>query len=120
MSRSVENIAGHNLTLAETQTLNILQDYLRRNSGDSQWSSSTSPRGDGREVPISEIFGHRNNQDNAKRQTVVRLHKLGVLRACEIEFRNGMLKGVPLSGQPAASPVAGQGPGTKTDGQEEA
>jgi len=92
------NIMSHDLTWAEFEVLNALTDYLRMNAGDSGWSPSTSPRGDGREVPIGEIFGARNNRDKGRRQTVYRLHALGILRVCDIEFRDGMLKGVPYCG----------------------
>lgn len=88
-------IAGHTLTLAELETLDILRNYLRKNAGDSHWSGNSSPKGDGREVPIREIFGVHNNQDNAKRRTVQRLHDLGILAVCEIRYQNGMLKGIP-------------------------
>ena len=93
--KSPETILGHDLTWAEFDVLNAVQDYLRKHAGDSAWSNSTSPRGDGREVPVSEIFGARNNQDNARRRTLQRLHELGILRVAEIQYLNGMLKGVP-------------------------
>ena len=89
------NVCGHDLTWAEFYTLNAVQDYLRKNSGDSSWSSHCSPRGDGRQVPIKEIFSARNSRDNARRQTVRRLHLLGVLKACEIELKDGLLRGLP-------------------------
>lgn len=94
--KSPETILGHNLTWAEFEVLNSVQDYMRVNAGDSHWSSSTSPRGDGREVTVSEIFGARNNQDNARRRTLGRLESRGILRVCEIRYQDGLLKGVPI------------------------
>jgi hypothetical protein len=95
-TRSPETILGHNLSWAEFEVLNAVQDYLRKNSGDSHWSASTSPKGDGRQVPVSEIFGARSNQDNARRRTLSRLAEIGILRVCEIQYEGGMLKGIPV------------------------
>jgi hypothetical protein len=89
-------IAGHTLTWAELAVLNQVTDYMRANAGDSQWTSHTSPKGDGRSVPLREIFGGHNISMNAKRYAARRLADLGVLRACEIECVDGALKGVPL------------------------
>lgn len=89
-------ICGHKLTRAETETLNAIQDYMRKNASDSHWSASTSPKGDGRRVPIREIFPV-GNLDNARRRTAGRLARLGILAACEIVYDAGQqLQGVPL------------------------
>src|SRR6266850_2540095 len=95
VGKSPSNILGHDLTWAEFDVLSAVQDYLRQYAGDSHWSPSTSPKGDGREVPVREIFGARDNRDNARRRSLTRLNHLGILRVCEIDYRNGMLRGVP-------------------------
>lgn len=84
--RTMTTICGHALSVSEVATLNELQDYLRKYSGDSSWSSGTSPRGDGRLVPLNEIFPGRNNAHSARRRTVRRLAVLGILRACDIQY----------------------------------
>lgn len=89
-------IAGHTLTWAELTVLNQLQDYMRANSGDSAWTSSTSPKGDGRTVPLGEIFPGHNIGGNTKRHVARRLAALGVLKACQIELIDDMVKGKPL------------------------
>jgi hypothetical protein len=89
-------ICGHTLTRTETLLINAIQDYMRQHSGDSFWTANTSPKGDGRLVPVTEIFGERNNADNARRRRVARLAELGILGACEIEYFDGQLRGKPL------------------------
>lgn len=96
MRKSPETISGHTLTWAEFDVLNIVQDYMRKNAGDSAWSNSTSPTGDGRKVSVREIFGAHNNQDNARRRTLTQLQDMGILRACEISYENGLLSGAPI------------------------
>ncbi len=93
--KSHTTIAGHTLTWAELVVLNQLQDYMRANAGDSGWTDSTSPKGDGRKVPLREIFSNIVT-GNAKRYAARRLASLGVLKACEIELVDDMVKGVPL------------------------
>jgi hypothetical protein len=88
-------INGYSLTEAEDRTVNALQDWLRLNGGDTSSEPSTSPRGDGRWVPLTEIFRQGSNRTNALRQTVRRLHSKGILRAYEIAFFGGCVKGVP-------------------------
>ena len=78
-------IAGHILTPSQLRTLNAVQDYLRKNSGDSWASSSTSPKGDGRAVSTYEVFG-RSNQATHHRRNIWKLWNLGVLKACEIDY----------------------------------
>lgn len=90
-------IAGHVLTWAELYTVNTIQVYMRANSGDSQWSPNSSPKGDGRAVPLREIFAGHDISSNAKRYAARRLASLGVLKACEIELLDDMVKGVPVS-----------------------
>jgi hypothetical protein len=90
-------IAGHTLTWSELTVLNQLQDYMLANSADSEWTSSTSPKGDGRSVPLREIFSGHNTGINAKRYVARRLAALGVLRACQIELLDDMVKGVRLA-----------------------
>lgn len=89
-------IAGHTLSWAELTVLNQLQDYMRGHSGDSTWTPHTSPKGDGRSIPLREIFSDRNISGNSKRHAARRLADLGVLKACQIEMTDGVLKGVPF------------------------
>lgn len=91
-------IAGHALTEAQTRTLDLALDYMRKNAGDSTWGPHVSPRGDGRFVSPREIFPHANNQNTAHVRNLKRLWNAGVLRACEIEVTpQGMMRGAPLS-----------------------
>lgn len=93
-------IAGHALTPAQVATLDETIDYLRRFSGDSHWSLSRncSPKGDGRPIHVREIYPQGGNYTSARRRTLARLYRLGVLRACEIEYTTtGELLGTPLS-----------------------
>lgn len=93
----MSSIAGHGLSEAQVRTLNLFQDFMRHNSGDSHWSAHTSPKGDGRWVSVYEIFPAHGNVNAAHRRTLQRLAKAGVLRACEIEFDGSQkYKGVPL------------------------
>lgn len=96
MSAPVTTINGHVLSTAEARTLDAVLDYMRAHSGDSAWSANCSPKGDGRTVPVLEIFPNRNNRDNAARRTITRMADFGVLRACEIVYEAGSLKGFPL------------------------
>jgi hypothetical protein len=89
------SICGHVLTDAELSVLNAVTHYMVRNAGDSRWNNCCSPLGNGREIPVSEIFPACDSQDNANRRTIRRLADLGVLAACEIQCRDSMLKGVP-------------------------
>ena len=89
-------IAGHKLTPQQRAVLDALLDYLRAWGGDSHMGPNTSPKGDGRWVPLTEIFPARNNQDNGKRRIASRLAALGVLKACEIDFQGNCVKGVPM------------------------
>ena len=86
-------IAGHDLTNAEVRVLDKIEDYMRKFAGDSFWGPSTSPKGDGRWVPLREIFPERNITGNANRKTARRLIELGVLKACEIQHLDGQLRG---------------------------
>lgn len=88
------SIGSHKLTTDEVQVLDAVCSYLRKNGHDSWLTTATSPKGDGVEIAVTDIFRVRNNQDNARR-TVERLGQLGVLAACEIQLDRGMLKSVP-------------------------
>lgn len=88
-------IAGHTLTNQQRTVLDLVLDYVRLHGGDSHMGPSTSPRGDGRWIPVIEIFPARNNHHNGLRRVVKRLAKLGVLAACEIDFQGGAVKGDP-------------------------
>ena len=90
-------INGHMLTHAETRALDEVQDWLRLFGSDSGSSPNTSPLGDGRWTPITEIFPQRNARANSRRQTVRRLHRKGILAACEIAFYGGCVKAVPFA-----------------------
>lgn len=108
------SIAGHNLTLAEMRVLGTVTNYLIQHGEDSFLTSSTSPRGDGREIPVYEIFPERNNVDNANRRTMRRLYKLGVLRACEIQYTDRLtVKAVPLETLVKPAPGCAEGDGGK-------
>jgi hypothetical protein len=91
-------INGHTLTDREVRTLNCLQDYLRKYAGDTWASPSTSPKGDGRTVPLSEIFGTGPGRRSCV-EICQWLQDLGVLRACEISLLNGGAKLVPFREQ---------------------
>lgn len=86
-------INGHTLTGVQRETLHAIQDYMRLNAGDSHWGPNTSPKGDGRWVPCTEIFSARTNRDSARRRTASRLADMGVLKACEIVMWRGLFKG---------------------------
>lgn len=97
-AKSHTTIAGHTLTYAELTVLNQVQDYLRKNGGDSNWSglatrSWVRPKGDGRSVPLLEIFPGAEHR--GKRHAARHLEALGVLQACDIELLGEMLKGKP-------------------------
>jgi hypothetical protein len=87
------------LTAAEDRVANAIQDYLLAHGGDSTTEPSTSPTGDGRWVPLTEIFP-RNAQGNADRQTALRLHTQGLLRSREIACFGGCVKAVPAERVP--------------------
>lgn len=91
-------IAGHELTPAETKVLDTVIAYLREHSGDSGWTRTTSPRGDGKLISVQKIFPKRTPQDRARRAIVAKLFRLGVLRACEIAYVCGSLGGLPIIG----------------------
>lgn len=88
-------IGTHKMTRAELDTLDRVRDFLQQHAGDSHAGPTTSPRGDGREVAFDEVFPGHNNQNNAAKRTLARLSKLGVLKACEIQYVNGMLRLAP-------------------------
>jgi hypothetical protein len=88
-------IAGHKLSNAERRILDAVIDYMRDHAGDSGWGPHTSPTGDGRFVPISEIFPERSATGSANRRTARRLSRLGVLSACEIIYRDDAFQGRP-------------------------
>ena len=90
-------VAGHELTEAERRTLDATIGYMRQYSGDSWVGPSTSPKGDGRDVPVTEIFSVRSNQGSASRRTLKRLADLGVLKACEMALDRGCLRYVPFA-----------------------
>jgi len=103
-------INGHQLTRPQTRTLDYLQDYLRLRAGDTAPDPfHMSPRGDGRWVSLLEIFP-RSNRGTAARRTVVKLHRLGVLRPCQIAYAGGHVKLVPLGGVKEAEAA---GPGAR-------
>ena len=91
MDRKVEEL----LTKAERQAAHAAQDYLLAHGGDSTVNSSVSPCGDGRWVPLLEIFG-RTPRANAARQAIRRLHRRGELRRFEIAYYGDCLKAVPM------------------------
>lgn len=95
-AKSTCTIAGHTLTWAELTVLNQLQDYMRAHSGDSGWTSHTSPKGDGRTIALREIFAGQNISGNSKRYAARRLADIGVLKACQIEMTDDVLKGIPF------------------------
>lgn len=84
-------IAGHKLTSQQLTVLHLVLDHMRQHGGDSHMGPNTSPYGDGRWVPVLEIFPDRNNRHNGMRRIVSHLAKLGVLRACEVTFKDGCL-----------------------------
>jgi hypothetical protein len=86
-------IAGHKLTNQQRTVLDVVLDYLRQHSGDSQMGPNTSPKGDGRWVPVTEIFPARNNHHNALRRVTRRLAVMGVLAACEVSWKDGTVRG---------------------------
>lgn len=88
-------IAGHTLTRQQVTVLNVVQDYMRQHAGDSHMGTSTSPKGDGRWVPVLEIFPARNNHHNGLRRVVRKLAAIGVLKACEISYKDGCLHADP-------------------------
>jgi len=92
MSTTINN---HTLTTAENTVLSEVEDFMRREAGDSHWSNTSSPAGDGRWVAVDEIFCGHSNQLTANRRTLNRLGSMGILAACEIALDCGMLKGVP-------------------------
>ena len=96
-------INGHTLSSAELSVLDAVQDYMRKYGGDRFASPNTSPAGDGRWVQVLEIFprypdggSKGGSRSNADRQTVRRLHRLGVLKACEIAYYGDCVKLVPF------------------------
>lgn len=88
-------IAGHKLTHQQRTVLDLVIDYLRKNAGDSHMGNSTSPKGDGRFVPVEEIFPARDNHHKGLRRVVRKIASIGVLRACEIRLTEHGLKAVP-------------------------
>ncbi len=88
-------IAGHRLTRQQLTVLHCVLDYLRAHSGDTHMGPHTRPRGDGRWVPVLEIFPERNNRHNGMRRVVARLVQLGVLAACEVTAKDGCLMAEP-------------------------
>jgi hypothetical protein len=94
-------IAGHKLTDQQRTALDCVLDHLRQHGGDSLASApNVSPAGDGRWVPILEIFPARNNRHNGLRRIVTRLAKIGVLKACEVSFKDGCVKAEPVEARP--------------------
>ena len=96
-------INGHTLSSAELSVLDAVQDYMRKYGGDRFASPNTSPAGDGRWVQVLEIFprypdggSKGGSRSNAHRQTVRRLHVLGVLKACEIAYYGDCVKLAPI------------------------
>lgn len=94
-------VNGHTLTNAERLAVNRLQDWLRENGGDSNTEPNCSPVGDGRWVPLLEVFPRYpdgwfkgGSRSNAQRQAIRRLHQKGVLLAYEIAFYGECVKAV--------------------------
>ena len=85
-------IAGHNLTPQQVTVLDLVLLHLRQHGGDFQLNHSTSPKGDGRWVPVLEIFPARDNHHNGLRRIVASLARKGVLAACEVTYRDGAVK----------------------------
>ena len=88
-------IGGVKLTDAQDRVLNAVLDYVRLYGGDTADLKTQSPVGDGRWLPLTDIFPARNNVDNGLRRAATRLARLGVLAACEVSFRDGLLKAEP-------------------------
>lgn len=89
-------IAGHTLTNQQRTALDLVLDYLKQHSGDTGMGANESPKGDGRWVPLIEIFPARNNHHGGLRRIVRRLADLGVLKACEVSYREYCVKAEPL------------------------
>lgn len=89
------NVGGVALTDAEWAAAVAVQDFLRLYGGDSVTEPNCSPAGDGRWVPLLEIFPRSGgNRSNASRQAVRRLHAKGVLAGFEVAFHGDCVKAV--------------------------
>lgn len=88
-------VNGHELTGAERRALFHAQDWLKSSGGDSCAEPNCSPTGDGRWVPLAEIFPRGTNRANAARKIIRRLHEKGILVAYEIAFHGDCVKAVP-------------------------
>lgn len=84
--KSTVSIGSYRLSVAELNTLDAIIDYMRKNSGDTLISPTTSPAGDGRDVPLREIFSEHSNVATAQRRTAERLQRSGILKSCELEL----------------------------------
>jgi len=110
-------INGHTLSAAELVALDEVLRSLKDYGGDSYADiPNVSPRGDGRWVPLLEIFpryepgSYRGgSRSNARRQAVRRLSKLGVLWACEVAYYGDCVKAVPLECVRAEEEAAAKG-----------
>lgn len=99
-------VNGHTLTDAERLAVNHVQDWLRSFGGDSCTEPNCSPVGNGRWVPLTDIFPRRPGRGmpglagsaaartNAMRQAIRRLHEKGVLLAYEIAYYGDCVKAV--------------------------
>lgn len=88
-------IAGCRLTDQQRTVLDCVIDHVRRLGGDSAFDTTTSPKGDGRWVPLLDIFPARNAHHNGLRRVVNGLHRKGILAACELKLFCGCIKAIP-------------------------
>jgi hypothetical protein len=88
-------IAGHKLTHMQRTVLDVCLDHVRQYGEDSHMGPHTRPKGDGRWIPSLEIFPARNNHHASLRRVVRKLASMGVLSACDIEYRDDCLRGFP-------------------------
>ena len=87
-------INGRKLTKSEVRVLDAIRDYLAKHSGDTGMQPGYSPMGNGRWVPLLEIFP-RGNAGTADRHTAQRLAVLGILHVCEVAYFGDNVKAVP-------------------------
>lgn len=80
-------IAGHKLTNHQRKILDVILDYLRKHGDDSHLGPHTSPKGDGRWIPVTLIVPHGIS-------VIAELSHL--LAACEVAYHHGCVKAVPI------------------------
>lgn len=111
-------INGVTLTNHQRTVLDFVLDHVRKYGGDSHMEANTSPKGDGFWVSVLEFFPGRDNVHNAARRTVTKLAKLGVLKACEITYKDGCVKGEPVGWKAVADDLANRTPDAELDPSE--